>query len=393
MAPVPADEFYSQVPPFDRFEEVADEARYRPLPADWWVGVADVVNSTAAIAQGRYKAVNVVGASVIAGVSNATGRQPFPFVFGGDGAAFAVPGAWREAAAAALAAAQVWAQEEVGLALRAALVPLADIRAAGCDVAVARFRVAPALAYAMFAGGGVAWAEAEMKAGRYAVPPAAAGARPDLTGLSCRFRPIESQEGEVVSLLVRPRDGVAPADFATLVRRLLEIVGTAARGGSPMPAEGPRFAWPPQNLGLEVRTTRGTRPGVLWGAFILAQHTVLNVFHALGAKLPGFDPRVYRRELAANTDFRKYDDGLKLTVECTPDVVARLEVALERAGIEGVADYGMHRQAAALMTCFVPDPFAKDHVHFVDGAAGGYAKAAEMLKAQIARRAEEKIAP
>ena len=386
MAPAPDDEFYAAIAPFDRFEDVADEARYRPVPADWWVGTADVVNSTAAIAEGRYKAVNVVGASAIASVSNAVGRKPFPFVFGGDGASFAVPGGWRATVEGALAATRVWADEEVGLKLRAAMVPVADIRAAGADVAVARFRVAPDLAYAMFAGGGIAWAEAATKAGRYEVPPAGAGARPDLTGLSCRFRPIEAAEGEVVSLLVRPCEGASPAAFAALVRRLLGIVGSAGRGGSPMPAEGPPFAWPPRNLGLEVRTTRGARPSVLWGAFILAQHTMLNVLHALGAKLPGFDPRLYRRELAANTDFRKYDDGLKLTVACTPDLVARLEVALERAEVEGIADYGLHRQSAALMTCFVPDPFAKDHMHFVDGAAGGYAKAAEMLKASLLRR-------
>lgn len=385
--PAPDEAFYSAIAPFDRFEEVADEARFHPLPAGWWVGTADVVNSTTAIAQGRYKAVNVVGASVIAGVSNAVGRKPFPFVFGGDGAAFAVPGAWRDDAAKALAAARVWAQEEVGLSLRAALVPVADIRAAGHDVAVARFRVAPDLAYAMFAGGGIAWAEAEMKGGRNEVAPASPGARPDLTGLSCRFRPIESVRGEVVSLLVRPRDGAPPAEFAALVRRILDIVGGAERGGSPVPVEGPTVVWPPRNLGLEVRTTRGRRPAVLWGAFILAQHGALRLALALGAKIGTLDPRVYRRETASNTDFRKYDDGLKLTVECTPDLVARLDVVLERAAAEGVADHGMHRQSAALMTCFVPDPFAKDHMHFVDGAAGGYAKAAEMLKAAMARRA------
>jgi hypothetical protein len=59
-------------------------------------------------------------------------------------------------------------------------------------------------------------------------------------------------------------------------------------------------------------------------------------------------------------------------------------VVLERARVEGVADHGLHRQAAALMTCFVPSPLAHDHVHFVDGAGGGYAKAAEMLKRQAA---------
>ncbi len=32
------------------------------------------------------------------------------------------------------------------------------------------------------------------------------------------------------------------------------------------------------------------------------------------------------------------------------------------------------------MTCFVPSPTRSDHVHFVDGAAGGYAAAARAVK-------------
>ncbi len=58
-----------------------------PLPDDWWIGVTDVVGSTAAIAAGRYKSVNLAG-----GVGdqrpfmNALHGASFPFVFGGDGA-------------------------------------------------------------------------------------------------------------------------------------------------------------------------------------------------------------------------------------------------------------------------------------------------------------------
>jgi hypothetical protein len=32
------------------------------------------------------------------------------------------------------------------------------------------------------------------------------------------------------------------------------------------------------------------------------------------------------------------------------------------------------------MTCIVPSPFTDDHVHFLDGAGGGYALAAKSLK-------------
>ena len=63
---------------------------YTPLPDDWTLGLADVVGSTKAIAENRYKAVNMAGAAVIAGVKNALGGADFPYVFGGDGASFAV---------------------------------------------------------------------------------------------------------------------------------------------------------------------------------------------------------------------------------------------------------------------------------------------------------------
>ena len=53
-----------------------------------------------------------------------------------------------------------------------------------------------------------------------------------------------------------------------------------------------------------------------------------------------------------------------------------------RAGAAaGLIDYGLHAQASALMTCIVPSLARNDHIHFIDGADGGYARAAERLKA------------
>ncbi|WP_409334737.1 DUF3095 family protein [Bradyrhizobium neotropicale] len=39
---------------------------------------------------------------------------------------------------------------------------------------------------------------------------------------------------------------------------------------------------------------------------------------------------------------------------------------------------------AANLTCFVPSPMRANHVHFVDGASGGYAFAAANLKRNVA---------
>ena len=61
-------DFYASIPVFDDFADAVKAENYRPLPDGWVVGFSDVVGSTAAIAQGRYKAVNMVGAGVIAAV-------------------------------------------------------------------------------------------------------------------------------------------------------------------------------------------------------------------------------------------------------------------------------------------------------------------------------------
>src|ERR1700751_4156125 len=85
-----SDGFYGGIAVFRGFGRLMDPALYSPLPDDWSIGVADIVDSTKAIAQARYKAVNVAGAAIIASVTNALEGREFPFVFGGDGASFAV---------------------------------------------------------------------------------------------------------------------------------------------------------------------------------------------------------------------------------------------------------------------------------------------------------------
>ncbi|MDX1732532.1 MAG: DUF3095 family protein, partial [Aurantimonas coralicida] len=103
-----------------------------------------------------------------------------------------------------------------------------------------------------------------------------------------------------------------------------------------------------------------------------------------GRRVGGFDPARYRSELARNSDFRKFDDGLRMTLDCTAAVADRIEARLRDARAAGLAQTGTHRQSAALMTCFVPSASRSDHVHFVDGAAGGYAAAAAMATADMA---------
>ncbi len=378
--------FYTCIPRFTQFANAIDHKFHARLPDGWLVGVSDVIDSTGAIEAGRYKTVNMVGASVISAVRNALDGALFPFVFGGDGAALAIPDSLQQTVGDALARVQVWAKEEVGLSLRVALVPIDDIRAAGRDVAVARLQVAPEVSYPMFSGGGIAWAEAAMKAGAYALPPAAPGSRPNLEGLSCRWNPIEARQGDIVSLLAVPARDADIAQFEALVRTIVKTIDAdLEREGHPVPEAGPRFAFIPKGVDLEARASPGARHPLLRRARIALFSLFVYTLFRTGRKIGGFDPVQYGRDTARNSDYRKLDDGLKLTLDCTTQVIEKIETILQDAHANGIANYGLHRQKTALMTCIVPSATSRDHMHFIDGAQGGYARAAEMLKAQLAR--------
>ncbi|SER65760.1 Protein of unknown function [Rhizobium sp. NFR03] len=377
-----SDRFFSTLPVFTAFEGVADAENYRPLPIDWWIASADIVDSTGAIDAGRYKAVNMAGASVISAVLNAVGHFDLPFVFGGDGALVALPPSALVATTSALAAVQLYAREELDLHLRAALVPVSDIRVAGLDVRVARFQVSQDVSYAMFAGGGGAWAEKEMKAGRYLVAPAPAGARPDLTGLSCRWNPIASRHGAIVSIIAVPCPGQEAGPFAMLVADIVALASGEEREGHPVPAEGPTLGLNREGLETEVRTV--DKSGRLrQRGRILVEAALTYGLAKLGMTLGRFDPKIYRQDVASNSDFRKFDDGLKMTIDIEAARLASIEARLDRAASEGVCRYGLHRQDEALMTCIVPTALSRDHMHFIDGANGGYAMAASQLKAPM----------
>lgn len=373
--------FYDGLPVFRAFDDLADPALYRPLPADWWIGLSDVVHSTQAIAAGRYKVVNVVGAAPIAALTNALQRREFPFAFGGDGASFAVPPENADAAREALAATAAWARDEFDLALRTALVPVDAIREAGFDVRVARFAPSPHVSYAMFSGGGLAWAERALKEGRFAVPPGPEGARPDLTGLSCRWEEIRASKGVILSLVLVPQGSGEEPAFRDLVRELLAMVEGSDAAMSPVPQDGPALGAPTTGLDVEARVERKAGANfLLTRASLLARRVAAWFVFRIGRPLGRFDPRRYRAELAANSDFRKYDDGLRMTLDCTPALADALQIRLEAAEAAGIARFGLHRQPAAIMTCITPSVYDSQHVHFIDGAAGGYASAAARLK-------------
>lgn len=372
--------FYGSVPLHKDFDALSDEHIYTPLPNDWWVATSDIIGSTQAVVDGRYKTVNMVGAAVISAQMNAHEGKPFPFIFGGDGAEFAVPPEWKDRAEEALLAVRAWARAEFAMGLRVGMVPISDIRTAGLDVTVARFQAAVGVDYAMFMGGGLSWAEAQMKAGAQISDGTPLGTKPDLTGLSCRWSHMPSQHGVILSVVILPSDGAPSPAFSIFARSVLKLARGLPGAGHPAEADGPGVKWPPAGATLEAHAQRGD--GTLGASRrkALFESFVAWILIKTGLRIGGFDARRYRRVVGQNADFRKFGDGLKMTLDCDPDTEKQLRDLLKQGAADNVIRFGLHSQSEAMMTCIVPSILTDNHVHFVDGASGGYAAATQSIK-------------
>ncbi len=378
------DAFFNSLDIHTDFKELIETAHYRPVPDDWFVGTADIVGSTEHIEKGRYKMINTVGAAVISAQINAAEGVRFPYIFGGDGASFARPEQMMSRASDALARVIRWAEDEFDLEMRGAIVPVAEIRQAGFDVRLARYQPSAGVDYAMFTGGGLAWADSQMKADRFRIAPAPKGSVPNLKGLSCRWTPMRSEHGKILSILIQPLPGADSTRIDRLYKQFVLVEEGLDRAGHPVPERGPDFTWPMEGLDLEAHASRGN--GALWPQKIrlLFATLIALFFFKTGVKAGGFDPAHYTATTSRNADFRKFDDGLKMTIDCDAETQGRLVALLEEAVSAGLIRYGLSEQAEAIMTCIVPSVTRDDHVHFVDGAAGGYAKAASLLKGTAA---------
>ncbi len=280
-----------------------------------------------------------------------------------------------------MAAVRAWAKREFQLELRAAIIPVSDIRKADHQVSVARFAASNNVDYAMFRGSGVSWAEKQMKSGNFSIPEPTGEEQPDLTGLSCRWTSMKSRNGSIVSLIAVPAEADRQGEFDGFAQALITVVEQSERGCRPIPDAGPGVSWPPEGLALEAHASRGRGSLILTKAKLLAETFLAWIIFRTKLKPGGFDPVHYQLTTGLNADFRKFEEGLKMTLDCSPPVRDQLVAMLDEARAAGILRYGIHEQDDCMMTCIVPSIMTDDHIHFIDGAKGGYTAAAMQMKA------------
>jgi len=377
------------------FAAVTEPANFVSLPADWHVATCDVRNSTLAVQAGNYKHVNTVGAAAVTAMLNAAGALEIPFIFEGDGSAFCVPPALLDDAKGALLKTQEMAQKSFGLELRVATVPVARIRAAGLDILVARVRVSENYMQAVFAGGGMAFADRYMKDPATAplceVKPGSVEARGSLEGLECRWQDIPSRHGETVSLMVRAISsdpGAAARLYREVIAKVQEIYGSDE---ACHPLTPPILSLTPtlsaRQLGNEVGVRAADRGA--FGKWLWLMRTrgfvVLGWFlMKFGLKTQETDWSTYKDTLFRNTDVRKFNDIYRQILAGKPAQREALDAWLAERYAKRELAYGLHVTDRAHMTCLVFN-YSGKHLHFIDGADGGLFLAAKAFKERAAK--------
>ena len=390
--------FYEQLPAFTDFSGVTDFSSYSQVPDDWTVLISDVIGSTNAIKEGRYKDVNMVGAASITCVLNACEDIAVPFVFGGDGGTIVVPLSVYEKTATALCALQAKSKDIFKLDLRIGAVRVSDLRKKGVDVTVRKYQLSKGNFLAMFAGGGLELADELLKHPQepnpYHLQPDPNIGEPDLDGLSCRWEPLSAANGIMLTMMVKVYGKTKAQEtkrLSQIMKQLETIVGqvkdSTTSSAAPAKKQTMKYRWPPASLTQEANIMgRASSPqkSYLRKLGRVAFTSLVQLWcERFGKKAGDYDGANYSNEIRTNTDFRKFDGILRMVLDVSQDQANQIEQYLQKEHENKTLSFGLHTADQALMTCLVFSLEQSEHVHFIDGSNGGFALAAIGFKKQI----------
>lgn len=379
--------FFSKLKATDDLYDFHEEGVAEKLPKQWHIFVADVLGSTRAISDGKYKSVNSVSVAAIAAVLNVTKEiANIPYVFGGDGATFCIPEDFREKVKIALLGTQQMAKEAFDLELVVGAVSIEEIRSAGYEVYVGKYRVSEHYYQATFSGGGLSYAEMCVKDKNldYQFEPLSQKFSVNFEGFECRWKNIPSPHGETVAYLIKflpPWN--QKNNYEMLLKQFEKIYGEPKKRHPLAPKKmklGFRFSHFQNEFRIKTYFEKDQKKKYLWRMFI--QNLIGGFCMFFSVRYKDMLWGNYKVNAIENSDICKFDDMLRLIVSGNAAQRKEIELFLEKFFKEKKMAYGLHVSDAATMTCYVEN-YAHDHYHFVDGSDGGYAMASIDFKKRI----------
>lgn len=378
--------FFRDLHGIREFSNIVDINQYQPLPGNWLVIATDIRGSTEAIAAGKYRAVNMAGASAIAAIINDFPDLDIPFVFGGDGVTIVMPDVGRDHVMGLLKYCKEAVKTSFGLELAAGCRHMAELRKDGREIKIGKFFLSENVNQAIFWGDGIDYIEKIIKQTEndFSSVQMIEG---DFTGLECRWNEIPSEKDEVLSVIVKSTidDENKRSTFYKHCFQVIEQIYGDASEYAPVREDLMSLSAKPKSLMGEatIRSYPATlvKVGLYYiklyykqvAGWYLMRNNVSTKYTDWGD---------YKSDFVKNADFRKFSDGLKIVLSGTIDQRKRLRSYFVSQHKKGLLIFGTHASPASMTTCFVTD-YQKKHVHFIDGTDGGYASASVELKEQM----------
>ncbi len=368
-------------------ELLAHPEIFKDVPTTWAVIVTDIKGSTKAIDEGRYREVNTIAASCVIACLNVAKREKveMAFFYGGDGATLLVPTTLCPQMLDVLQTLRGNVFGTYGLPLRVGSVSMKDVYAAGKQLRIAKWAVSSGYHQAIFLGDGLGFADSRVKNDATSVILGAKNEEGlvDLQGLSCRWNEIKppADGAEVVCLIVQAMNRDTQGRVYEHVLGVLDEVYGTFQARHPIRREA---LSPSLHLG-DIKRASALSMGkfrlwelvfgwirAVWSTFVFWQ----------GRPIGGFDPARYLFDMAAATNVLHVSGTLYTVMMGMPTERAALRARLDVLEATGDIRYGLAACPASVVTCYVQKYDAGGHIHFLDGAGGGYTQAAKEIKAK-----------
>jgi hypothetical protein len=382
MAAANNDLFYTRLPinEISLSDLLTEEHLFFKIPANWHVLITDVKNSTAAVNTGLHETINLVATGSIVALLNIAYKAniSLPFFFGGDGATFIIPPTMLQPAMDALLQHKENTKTSFELDLRVGHVAVADIYGQKHELNISKLKTSDLFAIPVLLGDGLMYAEKKIKAEDYlntAQQPAEHEL--DLSGMQCRWDKIKPPENtfEVVSLLVTAREGAKQSVVFKKVMDSLDKIYGGPQVRKPITIDKLKLKATLAKIGLEMRARMGgLRP---FHILVIWIKTTLGFFYFKTKK-----GKVYLSSLVDMSDTLVIDGRINTVISGTAQQRELLQNDLNKMEADGEIWYGLYVSQESIMSCYVRN-MTDRHIHFVDGAEGGYTKAAGVIKQKM----------
>ena len=355
------------------------------LPSDWHVVIADIKNSTAAVAEGRHNDVNLIAAgSLIAALNIAKEKSvEIPFFFSGDGGAVIVPGEIVDDVMAGLQRHNENAFKNFALTMHIGCMSVATISSGGASLRIAKVQIGQNLTKALLVGNGLKTAEQHIKRkSGNGSENLSADLDVNMKGLECRWDKVKppTDENEIVCYLVEATNQAQQTEvYREVLVKIDEIYGPL-EGRSPLSKNRLRLLLNLKKIETEMKVKFGGWRLRYYIGTLLENFLGL-FFFGMNLKLGGIKGQDYLSQLIANADTLTIDGRINTIISGKSDKRKQLIKYLKAQEEKGILIFGHHISKESIMTCYIENINAK-HIHFVDGSDGGYTEAAKELKAK-----------